>query len=177
MIQAAGTTEQQARWLPGLASGETTAGIGTSELVADGAGAAVVVLIDGDDAVLVEAPEAQTLESIDSTRRFATVRGDGEPLAAHAVDRIYAAVSAEIVGVCQRALDMTRRVRQGTQAVRRPGRVVPGGLAPLRADAAGHRERALDRVLRGLGGRRRSRPAQRGRGARGRGGCRRRARA
>ncbi|HEY1509356.1 MAG TPA: acyl-CoA dehydrogenase family protein [Solirubrobacteraceae bacterium] len=107
VIQAAGTTEQQARWLPGLASGETTAGIGTSELVADGAGAAVVVLIDGNDAVLVAAPEAQTLESIDSTRRFATVNGDGEPLAAHAVDRVYAAISAEIVGICQRALDMT----------------------------------------------------------------------
>ena len=72
-----------------------------------------MVLIDGSDAVLVAAPEAQTLESIDSTRRFATVRGDGEPLAAHAVDRIYGAISAEIGGICQRALEMDARVRQG----------------------------------------------------------------
>src|SRR4051794_4434720 len=53
-IQAAGSDEQRARWLPGLASGELTAGIGTRELAADAAGAAVVVLLDGDDAVLVE---------------------------------------------------------------------------------------------------------------------------
>jgi alkylation response protein AidB-like acyl-CoA dehydrogenase len=107
VIQAAGTRDQQARWLPGLASGERTAGIGTSELVADGVGADVVVLIDGSDALLVESPQAETLESIDSTRRFATVTGDGEPLAAHATARIHAAIAAELVGVCQRALDMT----------------------------------------------------------------------
>jgi alkylation response protein AidB-like acyl-CoA dehydrogenase len=107
VIQSAGTAEQQARWLPGLASGESTAGIGTSELMADGVGADVVVLIDGDDAFLVEAPQAETLVSIDSTRRFATVNADGEPLAPHAVERIRAAISAEVVGICQRALDMT----------------------------------------------------------------------
>src|SRR6202022_830240 len=42
-IQAAGTGEQQARWLPGLASGELTAGIGSRELAADASGADVVV--------------------------------------------------------------------------------------------------------------------------------------
>ncbi len=42
VIQATGTDEQRARWLPGLASGELTAGIGTRELAADAAGAAVV---------------------------------------------------------------------------------------------------------------------------------------
>jgi alkylation response protein AidB-like acyl-CoA dehydrogenase len=107
VIQSAGTPEQQARWLPGLASGESTAGIGTSELMADGVGADVVVLIDGDDAFLVGTPQAETLVSIDSTRRFATVNADGEPLAPHAVERIRAAISAEVVGICQRALDMT----------------------------------------------------------------------
>jgi alkylation response protein AidB-like acyl-CoA dehydrogenase len=107
VIQAAGTPEQQSRWLPGLASGEQTAGIGTAELAADAEGAAVVVLIDGNDAVLVASPETEAVTSIDSTRRFATVRGDGEPLAGSAVARIHAAIAAEVVGVCQRALDMT----------------------------------------------------------------------
>jgi alkylation response protein AidB-like acyl-CoA dehydrogenase len=109
VIQAAGTPEQQERWLPELASGESTAGIGTADLAADGVGAAVVVLIDGADAVLIESPAAETLNSIDSTRRFATVasNGAGEPLGAHAVARIHAAIAAEVVGVCQRALDMT----------------------------------------------------------------------
>jgi alkylation response protein AidB-like acyl-CoA dehydrogenase len=107
VIQAAGTPEQQAKWLPGLGSGELTAGIGTAELAADAVGAAVAVLIDGSDAVLIEAPEAEPLISIDSTRRFATVRGGGEPLGAGAVARIHAAVAAEVVGICQRALDMT----------------------------------------------------------------------
>ncbi len=107
VIQATGTPEQQARWLPGLASGELTAGIGSADLAADAAGAAVVVLIDEGDAVLIDAPEAQTLTSIDSTRRFATVRGDGEPLGSGAVQRIHAALAAEVVGVCQRALEMT----------------------------------------------------------------------
>ena len=37
------------------------------------------------------------------------------------------------------------------------GGVLPGGLPPLRADAAAHRERPLDGVLRRLGGRRRAR--------------------
>ncbi len=46
VIQATGTDEQRARWLPGLASGELTAGIGTRELAADAAGAAVVVVLD-----------------------------------------------------------------------------------------------------------------------------------
>ncbi len=107
VIGAAGTPEQQAKWLPGLASGELTAGIGTAELAADAVGAAVVVLVDGADAVLIESPDAQQLTSIDSTRRFATVRGDGEPLGAGAVARIHAAIAAEVVGLSQRALDMT----------------------------------------------------------------------
>src|SRR6476646_1335439 len=107
VIQAAGTPEQQAKWLPGLASGELTAGIGTAELAADAVNAAVAVVIDGSDAVLIEAPEAEPLISIDSTRRFATVRGGGEPLGAGAVQRIHAAVAAEVVGICQHALDMT----------------------------------------------------------------------
>src|SRR3954462_5087408 len=55
-------------------------------------------------------PEVEPFATIDGTRRFARVRGEGEALggdASGAVDRGAAALSAELVGVCQRALDMT----------------------------------------------------------------------
>ena len=108
VIQSAGTPEQQARWLPELASGESTAAIGTADLLADGVGAAVAVVIDGSDAYLIEAPQAEALTTIDSTRRFATIEAtDGEALGAHATARIHAAIAAEVVGISQRALEMT----------------------------------------------------------------------
>jgi alkylation response protein AidB-like acyl-CoA dehydrogenase len=107
VIQAVGTDEQRARWLPGLTSGELTAGIGTRELAADATGAAVVVVLDGDETQLIVSPETEAFVSIDPTRRYATVAGEGAPLGPGAADHIRAAVAAEVVGVCQRALDMT----------------------------------------------------------------------
>jgi alkylation response protein AidB-like acyl-CoA dehydrogenase len=109
VIQAAGTPDQQARWLPGLASGETTAGLGARELAADAYGAAVIVLLDGDEAQVLAGKDAdvQPFVAIDPTRRFATVSGDGEPLGVGAAGRAHAAIAAEVVGVAQRALDMT----------------------------------------------------------------------
>jgi alkylation response protein AidB-like acyl-CoA dehydrogenase len=109
VIEATGSPEQRSRWLPGLASGEQTAGIGSRELAADAQDAAVLVLLDGDDAQLVErsAADVEELVSIDPTRRFATVSGEGEPLGAGAADRIRTAIASEVIGVCQRALEMT----------------------------------------------------------------------
>jgi alkylation response protein AidB-like acyl-CoA dehydrogenase len=109
VIEATGTPDQRSRWLPGLASGEQTAGIGTRELAADALQAAVIVLLDGDDAMLVDRTSAdvEELVSIDSTRRFATVSGEGEPLAAGAADRVRTAIASELIGVSQRALEMT----------------------------------------------------------------------
>jgi alkylation response protein AidB-like acyl-CoA dehydrogenase len=109
VIQATGSPDQQQRWLPGLASGEITAGLGTPELAADAEAAGVIVLIDGEEAQLLDRAEAdvEPFVSIDGTRRFATVSGSGEPLGAGAAERVQTAVSAELVGVCQRALDMT----------------------------------------------------------------------
>jgi alkylation response protein AidB-like acyl-CoA dehydrogenase len=106
-IQAGGTDQQRARWLPGLVSGEVHAGVGTADLVVDGHGADVVVLLDDEGARLIAGGESEPLEAIDPTRRFATVRGDGEPLSADVADRVRAAIAAEVVGVCQRALEMT----------------------------------------------------------------------
>ncbi len=108
VIGACGSEEQRERHLPALASGEATAGIGTRELCADAPGAAVLVLRDGDEAELVCGFEAEPLDVIDSTRRYAAVTGGtGEPLGAGAADRVRAAVAAEVVGLCQQALDMT----------------------------------------------------------------------
>jgi alkylation response protein AidB-like acyl-CoA dehydrogenase len=109
VIEATGTDEQRQRWLPALAAGEAIAGLGTRELAADAAEAAVIVLLDGEEAVLVDAGQAdiEPFVSIDPTRRFATVSADGEALGPGAVDRVRAALAAEVVGVCQRALDMT----------------------------------------------------------------------
>jgi alkylation response protein AidB-like acyl-CoA dehydrogenase len=107
VIQAAGNDEQRERWLPGLASGELTAGVGAADLAADAEGAAVVVLLDGDEARLVADPQTEALVTIDPTRRFARVDGDGEGLQGGAAPRVLGAIAAEIVGICQRALEMT----------------------------------------------------------------------
>jgi alkylation response protein AidB-like acyl-CoA dehydrogenase len=116
-IQGAGSDEQRARWLPGLASGELTAGIGTRELAADAEGAAVLLLLDGEGAELVADAEVGLVQSIDPTRRYGRVSGGtGERLGGAAADVVRAAIAAEVVGVAQRALDMTLAyVKERTQ--------------------------------------------------------------
>jgi alkylation response protein AidB-like acyl-CoA dehydrogenase len=110
VIQAGGSDEQRARWLPGLVAGEITAGVGTAELAVDADGAEIVVLIDGSAPRLLTSPETEPIATIDPTRRFAKVRGDGETLEtleAGTAARVNAAIAAEVVGVCQRALEIT----------------------------------------------------------------------
>jgi alkylation response protein AidB-like acyl-CoA dehydrogenase len=116
LIQAAGSDEQRAQWLPGIASGEAR---GAAELDADpdpvvGAaqGASILVLAEGDGARLVEPSEAtlERLDLIDTTRAYYRVSADGgDPLPgdiAAAVDTGAVALAAELVGLAQRALDM-----------------------------------------------------------------------
>ena len=115
LIEHAGSDEQRSRWLGGLASGELRGAVGdTAELVPGGAGADVIVLVSGGEARLVEGTAAEPVASIDPTRPAARVPDDGgDPLPgataslAPALDRALVAVAAELVGVCDRALEMT----------------------------------------------------------------------
>jgi alkylation response protein AidB-like acyl-CoA dehydrogenase len=110
-IQAGGSDVQRERWLPGLVTGEITAGIGSAELIVDGHGADLVVLLDGDGARVLASPESELVATIDPTRRYARLPSgadeEGTALADGAAARVRIAVAAEVVGVCQRALDMT----------------------------------------------------------------------
>ncbi|MGI9184164.1 MAG: acyl-CoA dehydrogenase family protein [Solirubrobacteraceae bacterium] len=107
VIAATGSDAQRERWLPGLVCGELSAGLGTPDLVADGEDADVVVVLEGGQARLIAAPHGEAVVMIDPTRRFARVSGETEPLNAGAPARVYAGLAAEMVGVCQRALEMT----------------------------------------------------------------------
>ena len=108
-LQHGGSDAQRARWLPGLASGELTGGFGRPGLAADADGAAVIVLIEDRGARVIDGADADVtrLETIDPTRRYAQVAGEGPALAGDIAGRSAGALAAELVGVCQRALDMT----------------------------------------------------------------------
>jgi len=119
VIEHAGSAEQRERWLPGLASGETIGALGaatdgTAELVIGGADAQVLVLIEDDGSARVlgaDEAEVSPLAAIDPTRSAARVSaGDsGDELAdgCAGLGRALVAVSSELVGVCDRALEMT----------------------------------------------------------------------
>jgi len=112
-IEHGGDDAQRERWLPGLADGSVRGALGPAGgLVPDAPGADVVVLVDGDGgAELVAGAQAERVETIDPTRAYGRVPSDrGEPLGgdvAAGIDRATIAVAAELVGVTQRALDMT----------------------------------------------------------------------
>ena len=117
MLARAGDEEQRRRWLPAIAAGETLGSVGTvaaggSAIVPDADAAQVLVLVDGERATLVERGQAQVepVESIDPTRPVFRVRANGgDELrgdVAGALQRIEVALSAEIVGVAQRAMEM-----------------------------------------------------------------------
>jgi len=116
-IQQAGSDAQRERWLGGLAHGELRGALGlvrdgVADLVPDAGGADVVVLIDAaaGSASLVEGDAVEAVDAIDATRRHGRVSAGGEALegdAEAALDRALVAVAAELVGVSQRALDMT----------------------------------------------------------------------
>ncbi len=119
VIEQAGTSAQRERWLPGLASGETIGALtaatdGTAEFAVSGAEAGVFVLIEDDGSgriVAADEAEVSAIEAIDPTRSAARViAGDaGDPIeqGCPGLGRALVAVSAELVGVSERALEMT----------------------------------------------------------------------
>src|SRR6202142_3216561 len=120
VIEQAGSDAQRERWLPGLASGETIGALasavdGTAELVVSGAEADVIVLVEEDGSGRPLTPqdaEVNKVAAIDPTRSAAGVSatdGAGESLedGCPGLGRALVAVSSELVGVCERALEMT----------------------------------------------------------------------
>src|SRR6202035_5109014 len=109
------------RELRELGAGETTGALGvavdgTAELVIGAPEAQVIVLIEEDRTARVlaaEEAEVTPIASIDPTRSTARVSaGDdaGEPLSGDVpggIDRALVAISSELVGVCDRAVEMT----------------------------------------------------------------------
>jgi len=115
-ITEAGSPEQQRAWLGRLAAGEATGAFGIAgEIVADAAAADVLVIADRESGTvkLLPDPGIPTLGTIDPTRRYSKPEPDpstGEPMpgdAQSALDLAAVLVSAELVGICRRVLDMT----------------------------------------------------------------------
>jgi alkylation response protein AidB-like acyl-CoA dehydrogenase len=103
-----GSAEQCERWLPGLLAGEVRAGLGPVALTVDGDGASIAVSRHSSDTRLAVDLITEPLVSIDPTRRFGTVGGStSEELGEGAAALVTTAIAAELVGVCQRALEMT----------------------------------------------------------------------
>jgi alkylation response protein AidB-like acyl-CoA dehydrogenase len=120
MIERDGSDEQRTRWLPALASGEVVGALsaavdGTAELVIGGREAGVFVLVEADGSGRIlsrEEADVSEVASVDPTRSTARVSaGDaGEAIgdgASAGLGRALVSVSSELVGVCDRALQMT----------------------------------------------------------------------
>jgi alkylation response protein AidB-like acyl-CoA dehydrogenase len=131
MIQAAGSDEQKQRWLPGIASGEARGAAALvrgdeAKLVADGDSAEVIVLCADGGVSVVErsAADVEPVATMDSTRRYARVRaGGGEPLPGEVGPGIGAgllALSAELTGVAQRAMEMAVEYARDRKQFGRP---------------------------------------------------------
>ena len=125
-IEAAGSDEQKAAYLPGIASGEGRVAVGDSSIVLDGEGAEAIVVFGDDGAQIVAAADAELepLDLIDSTRRYSRlVSGDGDSLSGEigdATNRMIVAVAAELVGLGQRAMEMAVEYAKEREQFERP---------------------------------------------------------
>jgi alkylation response protein AidB-like acyl-CoA dehydrogenase len=121
-VQEAGDDEQRAHWLPALATGETLAAFavldGPSELIPDAAPDRLLIAASrADGSAFVQHPQSvEPVEAIDSLRVHGLLRQHnaaaptGERLhgdADRAFDRAAVVVAAELVGLCNRALETT----------------------------------------------------------------------
>ena len=131
-LQHGASEDLRSKWLPGIASGEARGTVGVvrgneAPMVPDADSAEVIVLLsDGGVAAVHEASacDIEPVEAIDATRRFARVRPNGEGEALDdfwpAWDRMCAAVAAELVGVCQRTMEMTVEYARDRKQFDRP---------------------------------------------------------
>lgn len=115
-ICEAGSADQKERWLGSLARGEATGAFGVEdEIVADAEEADVLVLVDTKSGAgrLFSGGEFASLKTIDPGRRYSRPspgNDAGNKMPGHigsALDIAAVLVSAELVGICRRALDMT----------------------------------------------------------------------
>ena len=126
VIEGAGSDEQKAARLPGIASGEARGAIGDEAVVIDAEGADVIVVFAADGPRILPVAEAtlEPLDLIDQTRRYSKLTaGDGEPLAGDAddaSDRMVVAVAAELVGIGQRAMEMAVEYAKEREQFERP---------------------------------------------------------
>jgi alkylation response protein AidB-like acyl-CoA dehydrogenase len=128
LVQHAGSEEQRERLLSGVASGEALGTVGVvandaAPLVPDAGEATFVVLVDGERAS-VAGGGGEPVHTIDSTRRFASVApGEGEELPGDVragLDRVAVAISAELTGVAQRAMEMAVEYAREREQFGRP---------------------------------------------------------
>ena len=130
VIDSAASDAQRDRWLPGIASGEGRGSIaGTGDepgLVPDAEGAAVIGLDPTTEPRLVEglAAKIEPVELIDATREYARVSAAaGEPLdgdVARGLQLGAVALSAELVGLAQRAMNLAVDYAKERQQFGRP---------------------------------------------------------
>lgn len=119
VIGRAGSKEQRVSWLPKLGSGEIIGAVGlrtasaAATLVPEVPRAAVVVLLssDGRGTLLDHSLYAnRPLDTIDRTRTYGLVTGDGESMACDVGDAtacVQLIWAGELLGICQRMLDDT----------------------------------------------------------------------
>jgi alkylation response protein AidB-like acyl-CoA dehydrogenase len=131
LLAHAGSEAQKAQWLSAIAAGEKRGAAGNvtpagSALVPDADGADVLVLVTGDSARLVARADAEVtpVKAIDPTRRyFRVIASGGEPLpgaVSAGLDRVEVALSAELVGLAQRAMEMAVEYAKVRQQFGRP---------------------------------------------------------
>lgn len=121
-----GSADQQARWLPGVASGESRGTVGTSVLVPDAELSDFIVLVDGDSATLVERSDAsiERVDTIDDTRPYSRVSANGgealEGDVQGGLDRVAVALAGEMVGIAQKSMEMAIEYAKDRQQFGRP---------------------------------------------------------
>jgi alkylation response protein AidB-like acyl-CoA dehydrogenase len=118
LVDAAGDDQQRERWLPGFAGGQRRGALATlqrdgSAVAYDAEGAAAILIVSADGGAAIAGADdcrLEPVEGVDLTRRLSRVnvqtsqalKGD----VGAAVDRLEVALSAELVGVAGRAMDL-----------------------------------------------------------------------